>query len=104
MKTLVLAGLFLVLGVSLPATIHLRTLAQVGQGLRIPPEVLRARFTKQHPFRLKVHGPNPVFSQGGYPFKVNTDGFELSDDYYYNVPVFIDVDLYYGTPGYRLYR
>jgi hypothetical protein len=55
-------------------------------------EEFQQKFGKDHPFTLTVQGPNPVFTQGGYNFKVDTHGFELSDEYYYNVPVYIDVD------------
>ncbi len=64
----------------------------------IPSDVFAARFGESHPFKLGVQGPNPVFVQGGYKFRAETDGFELSDDYYYNVPVYIDQD----DEGYRL--
>jgi len=66
--------------------------------VEIPDDVFAAQFGEAHSFSLTVHGPNPVFAQGGYKFQVNTDGFELSDEYYYNVPVFIDQD----EDGYRL--
>ena len=64
----------------------------------IPDNVFAAQFGEEHPFTLTVHGPSPVFVQGGYKFRAETDGFELSDDYYYNVPVFIAQD----ENGYRL--
>jgi hypothetical protein len=57
--------------------------------IRIPETVFQQLFGEAHPFTLAVHGPNPRFTQAGWTFVVNTDGFELSDDYYYNVPVFI---------------
>jgi len=56
----------------------------------IPDADFVAQFGSAHPFMLTVHGPDPVFIQGGYKFQVVTDGFELSDDYYYDVPVFIN--------------
>ena len=64
----------------------------------IPNDVFVAQFGSAHPFMLTVHGPNPAFTQGGYKFVADTDGFELSDDYYYNVPVFVNV----SSDGYLL--
>jgi Trypsin-like peptidase domain len=64
----------------------------------ITPEDFAASFGPTHPFMLTVHGPNPVFTQAEYSFRVETDGFELSDEYYYDIPVFIDK----GAEGYRL--
>jgi Trypsin-like peptidase domain len=46
-------------------------------------------FGKEHPFKLKVHGPNPTFVQAGYKFQVQALGFELSD-IYYKKPVHIE--------------
>lgn len=65
---------------------------------KIPDAVFAAQFGKTHPFMLTAHGADPKFIQAGYTFQVSTDGFELSDDYYYNVPVFIDTEGH----GYRL--
>lgn len=62
----------------------------VQKGVAIPDDIMQSTFGKDHPFTLTVKGPNPKFTQGGYDFVVDTDGFELSDDYYYNVPVYID--------------
>ena len=59
-------------------------------GLRIPETEFQRLFGETHTFTLTVHGPNPRFVQAGWTFVIDTDGFELSDDYYYNVPVFID--------------
>jgi hypothetical protein len=39
-------------------------------------------FGKDHPFKLKVHGPNPTFVQAGYKFQCSILGFELADIYY----------------------
>lgn len=64
----------------------------------IPDADFTAQCGSAHPFKLTVHGPNPIFIQGGYKFQVQTDGFELSDDYYYDVPVFINA----SADGYRL--
>ncbi len=64
----------------------------VPAGITIPVDVYAAQFGATHPFMLTVKGPNPKFTQGGYNFSVDTDGFELSDDYYYNVPVFIQAE------------
>jgi hypothetical protein len=47
-------------------------------------------FGPEHPFMLVVHGVNPVFPAGNRMFKIDTFGLELSDEYYYNVPVYID--------------
>jgi hypothetical protein len=89
-----------VLGLAL-ALVSLGTLAVVN--IRIPVDELNAKFGPKHPFKLLVHGPNPVFTQGGYTFRANTDGFLLSDEYYYDVPVFITLDFEYHTNKYRLY-
>jgi hypothetical protein len=64
----------------------------------IPAEDFLKQFGPKHKFKLKVHGPNPVFTFGGYKFQADTDGFELSDKYYYNAKVFIGVD----ENGYQL--
>jgi trypsin-like peptidase len=64
----------------------------------LPPDVFAANFGEKNTFMLTVHGPNPVFAQSGYTFQADTDGLELSDEYYYNVPVFIGQD----EDGYRL--
>jgi len=59
-------------------------------GTRIPETEFQRLFGETHPFTLTAHGPNPRFVQAGWTFIADTDGFELSDDYYYNVPVWID--------------
>ena len=64
----------------------------------IPAEIFAAQFGESHPFMLTVHGPNPKFTQGGYTFTADAMGMELSDAYYYDVPVFIGQ----GDEGYRL--
>jgi trypsin-like peptidase len=58
---------------------------------RIPDDVFKGLFGEEHPFALAVHGPNPVFVQAGYAFQARTAGFELSDEYYYDVPVAITI-------------
>lgn len=63
--------------------------AQDDPSLRIPEEVYKTTFGPEHPFTLTVTGPNPRFEQGGYTFVAIVDGMELSDEYYYQVPVFI---------------
>lgn len=67
----------------------------------IPESTLKSSFGKTHSFMLKTHGPNPVFSRAGYTFRVETYGYELSDQYYYKVPVYVDFDL--NNKMYRLY-
>lgn len=57
--------------------------------LRIPESVYQAEFGPEHPFMLTIHGPNPRFEQNGYTFVALVYGMELSDEYYYQVPVFI---------------
>lgn len=63
--------------------------AQDDPSLRIPEAVYKTTFGPEHPFTLTVTGPNPRFEQAGYTFVVIADGMELSDEYYYQVPVFI---------------
>ena len=58
----------------------------------ITPDVLSNSFGKSHPFMLTVHGPSPEFTQAGYIFKADVGGFELSDEYYYASPVYIDME------------
>jgi hypothetical protein len=72
-----------------PAQPHPGTKAVSAQ---IPDDVFTAQFGESHSFTLTVHGASPKFIQAGYQFQANTDGFELSDDYYYNVPVYITHD------------
>lgn len=60
--------------------------------IRIPDADYQSLFGPSHPFTLTVHGPNPRFTQNGYTFVANVLGMELSDDYYYNVPVYISED------------
>ena len=62
----------------------------IQKSISISEEVFKDFFGQSHPFTLTVHGPDPVFIQNGYTFKVDAEGFELSDEYYYNVPVYID--------------
>lgn len=64
----------------------------------LPPDVFAANFGEKNTFMLTVHEPNPVFTQAGYIFQADTDGLELSDEYYYDVPVYIGQD----EDGYRL--
>lgn len=64
----------------------------------IPAGIFAARFGPAHPFTLIVKGPDPTFTRAGYTFHVDIFGYKLSDDYYYNVPVFIGQD----SGGYRL--
>lgn len=70
---------------------------------RIPDDVLTRSFGPKHTFMLKVHGPNPEFIQAGYDFKVRTGAYSLSDELYYKVPVYINLDEAYGTNLYRIY-
>jgi hypothetical protein len=56
---------------------------------KIPDDVFAAQFGPEHPFTLTVHGPSPEFIQAGYKFRVNSEGYEISDDYYYKVPVYV---------------
>ncbi len=70
----------------------------ISSSITIADDAFAHFFGQSHIFMLTVHGPNPAFTQNGYAFQVDTDGFELSDDYYYNVPVYIDK----GDDGYRL--
>ncbi len=65
----------------------------------IPDDVFKSNFGKEHTFKLTVQGPSPQFTFGGYVFRVNTGSFTLSQKYYYDVPVYIDVD---ATGTYRL--
>jgi hypothetical protein len=65
---------------------------------KIPDEVFATKFGPKHAFKLTVHGPDPVFVQAGYKFQVKTDGFELSEKYYYKSKVFIGQD----EDGYRI--
>jgi hypothetical protein len=67
--------------------------------LTIPADIFKSLFGKEHPFQLTVHGANPQFTQAGYVFKADTAGYELSDPYYYNVPVYIDIN---SSGQYRL--
>lgn len=60
--------------------------------LRIPEVDYQNLFGETHPFTLTVPGPNPRFEQSGYTFVVDILGNELSDEYYYDVPVFIRED------------
>lgn len=57
----------------------------------IPPQVFQSLFGEAHPFTLGVHGPNPSFTIGGYTFQISTMGLDLSSEYYYDVPVFIEM-------------
>ena len=58
-------------------------------GIQIPDDIYKQHFGADHTFSLTVHGPDPKFTQAGYVFQVNASGFELSDTYYYDVPVWI---------------
>lgn len=57
----------------------------------IPTRIFQALFGSTHPFILGVHGPNPIFTINGYTFQISTMGLELASQYYYDVPVFIDL-------------
>lgn len=57
----------------------------------IPANVFQSLFGSTHPFTLGVHGPNPSFTIGGYTFQISTMGLDLSSEYYYDVPVFIEM-------------
>jgi trypsin-like peptidase len=59
--------------------------------LKIPDEAFKNLFGIDHTFMLTVPGPNPKFVRAGYSFQVLTYGYELSDDYYYLVPVAITI-------------
>lgn len=58
----------------------------------IPSDVFQQLFGSAHPFTLTVHGADPHFTQSGFSFFIPTQGLELSDDYYYNVPVFLEAE------------
>lgn len=73
-------------------------LSPAATSLTISADVFAAQFGEAHPFTLTVKGPNPTFTQAGYTFQVDILGNELSDEYYYDVPVFIAHD----ADGYRL--
>jgi|ERR1700676_302540 len=73
------------------------------QDIRIPADVLAAKFGPKHPFWLKVKGPNPIFERAGYTFVVDIDGFGLYPPLYYDVMVYVDLDHDYHTNLYRLY-
>lgn len=58
----------------------------------ISDQEFKQKYGPDHAFMLTVQGPDPKFDFGGHTFQVDTGiGLELSDDYYYNVPVYIDV-------------
>jgi len=67
----------------------------------IPKSTMKASFGKAHSFMLKSHGPNPIFTRAGYTFRAETYGYELSDKYYYDVPVYVNFDV--NNKQYRLY-
>lgn len=49
------------------------------------------KFGSDNPFTLTDKGPDPTFTVGGHTFKVDTGiGLGLADEYYYDVPVYID--------------
>lgn len=56
----------------------------------IPDKAFEMLFGKDHPFYLNVYGTQLKFMQGGYVFETVFNGFELSDEYYYKVPVYIE--------------
>lgn len=60
--------------------------------LTIPDADFQRLFGEQHQFKLTTHGPSPVFTFGGYTFKVETNGFELYDAIWYAVPVFVQAN------------
>lgn len=60
--------------------------------ITIPEDEFKDSFGQDHPFMLTVHGPDPQFTLAGWTFEVVTDGLELSDEFYYDVPVFIGED------------
>lgn len=60
--------------------------------IRIPDDVFKAQFGKAHTFKLDVQGASPQFTFGGYVFKAVTYGYPLSPKYYYDVPVYIDLN------------
>lgn len=70
-----------------------------GQIQPISQEEFKEKFGPEHTFMLMVQGPNPKFDFGSHTFQCEIMGFSLSDEYYYDVPVYIDQD---GRGGYRL--
>lgn len=57
----------------------------------ISDQEFKEKFGPEHSFKLTVQGVNPTFIVGGHTFKVDTGiGLGLSDEYYYDVPVYID--------------
>ncbi len=75
--------------------------ANTKSAITIPESTMKSSFGKTHTFMLKSHGPNPIFTRAGYTFRVETYGYELSDKYYYDVPVYVDFDV--NNKMYRLY-
>ena|ERR1700676_605560 len=82
---------------------HMLTTVTQKDEIRIPADVLAAKFGPKHPFWLKVKGPNPIFERAGYTFVVDIDGFGLYPPLYYDVMVYVDLDHDYHTNLYRLY-
>ncbi len=65
----------------------------------ITDQEMKDSFGPEHSFMLMVRGASPIFVQSGYKFKVDISGFELSDEVYYDVPVYIIKD---DSGNYRL--
>jgi hypothetical protein len=74
-----------------PISTFYKFLAGPNQPHPIPTKVFQSLFGMAHPFTLGVHGPNPTFTIGGYTFQISTMGLDLSSEYYYDVPVFIEM-------------
>ncbi len=74
---------------------------KANSAITIPESTMKSSFGKTHTFMLKSHGPNPIFPRVGYTFRAETYGYELSDKYYYDVPVYVDFDV--NNKMYRLY-
>src|SRR5882762_4828655 len=73
--------------------------------ITIPEDVMARSFGKSHSFMLRSHGPSPIFSQKGYTFRVESYGYEISDEYYYDVPVYVGYNQYdpKNLSSYRIY-
>jgi hypothetical protein len=97
------------LAIAIPISRAWRLLSDAGQDvspkakpapLSIPADEFAAKFGKDHTFKLPTQSGDAQFTQGGYVFKVDTLGMGLSPEYYYDVPVYIDVT---APSQYRLF-
>jgi hypothetical protein len=66
--------------------------ASKSAALSIPPEEFVKLFGEEHPFQLAVLAADGMFTQAGYTFDTGLAGLQLSDELYYDVPVFIGVN------------